>query len=154
MQTDESMVDLVAGKFVGRKNILIMGVTFKENVHDTRNSKAIALTKKLADGNFEVFIYDPFLIKNELASSSELKECFEKGIVHNLPLISFSDMHANDVKKFDGVIVFSPHDIFKGEEFSLGELKKICELNSLIFDVKGFYDKAEAEKAGFKYLTL
>jgi hypothetical protein len=49
-------------------------------------------------------------------------------------------------------VVFSPHDAFK--DHPLEELKRICTNNPLLFDIKGFYNKAVAENLGFNYITL
>lgn len=126
-EVNEKMSELVASKFVGKKNILMMGVTFKKNVPDTRNSKAQDLISHLKNGGAQVFEHDPLL---------EGKK--------DLPVDT----------KFEGIIVFSPHDEFKDKKYSLENLKEMCSVDPLIFDVQGFYNKEEAEKLGFKYLTL
>lgn len=139
-EVNESMVDLVASKFSDKKNILIMGATFKENVPDIRNSKALELLNMLKGRGKEVLIVDPILNHDKVLYKTNV------AAVGCLP----SDVEI----KFDGIIVFSPHDEFKEEEYSLKNLKSICEGDAIIFDVKGFYNKAQAEDLGFKYLTL
>ena len=42
----------------------------------------------------------------------------------------------------------------KKKKYSLENLINICEDNPIIFDIKGFYNKEEAQNLGFKYLTL
>jgi len=133
---NEYMSEFVANKLKGKKKILIMGLTFKENVPDVRNSKAKDLVDKLQEQDSEVFGHDPVL-KDGLDG-------------FNVPMVS----DWPPAERFDGVIIFSPHDEFKEDEYNLENLKNICEDNPILFDLKGFYDMTEAEKFGFKYLTL
>lgn len=127
-EVNEKMAELVASKFEDKKNILIMGVTFKENVPDTRNSKAQDLIRSL-------------------------EEIYGCQTVEHDPLLE-DKRDWPPTEKIDGIVVFSPHDEFKNKKYSLENLKAICSDNSILFDVKGFYNKEEAEKLGFKYLTL
>lgn len=134
---NESMVGFVAGKLKDSKKILILGLTFKENVPDIRNSKAKELSGRLKQQGSNVFGFDPILDDGNI-----------------------SEFGVEDVKswppqgKFDAIVVFSPHDEFKQPTYSLEKLKEICNNSPVIFDIKGFYNKAEAEELGFKYLTL
>ena len=140
-EVNESMVDLVADKFNGKKNILIMGVTFKENVPDTRNSKALELLQKIGNQNKGVLWVDPLVEP--------------KALPDEIAFLGGSLPEEEDLnEKFDGIIVFSPHDEFKTDFYNLKQLRKICEDNTLLFDVKGFYDQEEAESLGFIYKTL
>ena len=139
-KVNEKMVDLVASKFRTKKNILILGVTFKENVPDMRNSKAVELIELLGRQGKQVICVDPIL---------EVKQTPVP--VPNLRILP-EEEDLNE--KFDGVIIFSPHDLFRDETYSLRNLKSICMDDSIIFDIKGFYNRTEAEKLGFKYLTL
>jgi len=145
---NEYMAEFVAGKLAGNKRVLIMGLTFKENVPDIRNSKAKDLISQLKPRVIEIFGYDPLLneLKNEGRAifNNLLFGLPEKNIISSWP----------PSEKFQAIIVFSPHDIFKEEKYSLANLIKICGGNPVLFDIKGFYDKTEAEKLGFKYLTL
>lgn len=134
---NEYMATLVASKFKGRKSVLVMGLTFKENVPDIRNSKAGDLVNALKAEGVAVSGFDPLL-------DEKIAETF--GIPFEKNKIPLGD--------FDGIIVFSPHNVFKQNDFSLSVLRKQCSDDCLIFDVKGFYDRGEAEKLGFKYSTL
>jgi len=136
---NEYMAEFIASKLKGRNKVLIMGLTFKENVPDTRNSKAKDLIIKLKGQGSEVFGHDPLLKIEEF-----IVDHFGVSVINNWPP---SD-------KFDAVVIFSPHKIFKEEKYSLKKLKEICPDNPIIFDIKRFYQKKEAEELGFKYLTL
>ncbi|MDD2807005.1 MAG: nucleotide sugar dehydrogenase [Patescibacteria group bacterium] len=136
---NESMAKLVAGKFVGRKTVLVLGVTFKENVPDARNTKAINVMAELKKQGAEVYWHDP------IYSAKHQTQGFEK--------YKYVDSLENSTVKYDGILIFSPHSIFKN--YLLSQLQSHCLTNQpLIFDVKGFYNRAEAERLGFKYLTL
>ena len=134
----ESMPGFVASKLKGKKNILIMGLTFKENVPDTRNSKARELAAVLKEQGSAVYGFEPRVKTRE-----------------HLDYLAINVLAAWPPEvKFDAIVVFSPHDIFKGEAYSLENLMKICGADPILFDIKGQYGKAAAERAGFKYLTL
>lgn len=151
-EVNEKMAGLVANKFKDKKNILVMGLTFKKNVADIRNSKATDLILKLVEQKSKVIAFDPKL-DTHVYSLSDFGLPAE--VINNKEVILVSQLvGVGGKEKFDGVIVFSPHDEFKEDEYSLENLKKICSDKTLIFDVQGFYDKIEAEQEGFKYLTL
>jgi len=125
-----------AGKALKNSKILVMGLTFKENVPDTRNSKikdVIADLKKLA---VVVYGYEPLL------ENDGIKQEFG---VENV------DINNTD-EKFDAVIVFSPHNEFKS--ISLERLKSKMSDSPVLMDIKRFYDKEEAERLGFIYKSL
>ncbi len=135
----ESMPGFVASKLAGKKNILILGLTFKENVPDTRNSKAKELADALKEQGSAVWGIDPVVKKREHLNYFGIE------ILSDLP----------KDKNFDAIIIFSPHKVFKSEEkYSLLNLKKVCSVDSILFDIKGQNSRQEAEAAGFKYLTL
>lgn len=108
--------------------ILILGLTFKENVPDTRNSKVKDIIRYLKEYSVKIKGHDP------LANIEEFN--IEK--------------HKED-NTYDAVLVFSPHKVFK--ELTLKRLKQLMPTPILI-DIKGFYNKEEAIKEGFYYRTL
>ncbi|NUM25105.1 MAG: nucleotide sugar dehydrogenase [Candidatus Buchananbacteria bacterium] len=139
-EVNESMAGLVADKFAGKKNVLIMGITFKENVPDSRNTKALNVIKRLTAQGIKVFWHDPVF------TAKHKPEVFS-----TLPYLkSFDEI----TEKFDGILIFSPHAVFAEPKYALTNLRNICKDNSVIFDVKGFYDKTSAQNLGFTYLTL
>jgi UDP-N-acetyl-D-galactosamine dehydrogenase len=136
---NEYMVELVAKKFDGRKNILVLGITFKENVPDARNTKALEIMNRLKTNGTQVFWHDP--VYTEKHKPEEFS---------SFPYVAkLGDAQA----KYDGVLVFSPHQIFA--TYGIDSLRVSCvESEPLIFDVKGFFSREIMEKAGFKYMTL
>lgn len=104
-----------AGKVVNGASILVMGITFKENCPDIRNSRVIDIIRELQDFDIKVDVYDPW------ADKAEVKE--EYGI----------DLISEDVlqeKNYEGVVFAVAHNEFTEE--SLRALKGA----PLIYDVK------------------
>jgi len=93
-QTAELLVR--SGKSAGGARILVLGVTFKENVRDVRNSGAIELVRELERHGCSVFVYDPVL---------------GSGMIEELNLVRADDpFTANTV--YDAVILAVPHTVF------------------------------------------
>ena len=108
------------GKDLSKSKILIMGVTFKEDVTDIRNSKVADLVYALKGFNLDVEIVDP------LADNDEVQH--EYGF-------SINKTHASKV--YDAVIVAVSHQQYMqyNEEF----FKNLLSPNGLLMDLKGIY---------------
>lgn len=105
---------------VKEAKVLNLGITFKENCPDIRNSKVIDVIKQLEDYGIHVETYDPWADKIEVN---------EEYGVELLDEISSS-------KKYDAVILSVSH-----HEFLDLDLKKITEDLSVVYDVKGSLSK-------------
>lgn len=119
-------------------DVLVLGLTFKGNCPDTRNTKVIDILNELGSYEMHTSVYDP------VADKAEAKR--EYGI----DLVSKAEL-----KDFDAVLVAVDHDDFK--EYSVEDIKAMYSdknENKILFDVKGIYDKDEFEKAGFNYWRL
>lgn len=119
-------------------DVLVLGLTFKGNCPDTRNTKVIDILNELGSYEIHTSVYDP------VADKAEAKR--EYGI----DLVSKAEL-----KDFDAVLVAVDHDDFK--EYSVEDIKAMYSdknKNKILFDVKGIYDKDEFEKAGFNYWRL
>jgi len=101
-------------------NALLMGVTFKENCPDIRNSKVFDLYK-LMSKKFNIDIHDPYASKNEV---------FNK---HSLNLVDFNCLKLNG---YDCVIVCVAHSQFLNIDIS----SLVKDKNSLVYDLKGIYN--------------
>lgn len=108
-----------AKKGIKNSKVLVMGLTFKENVRDTRNSKIEKTIQKLKRKGVEVFGYDPLLSKNEV-------EKF--GIKYIKNLSSF---------KGDGIILAIIHQPF--EKISLTYLCKLMTNPPILIDIKSHF---------------
>ena len=104
-------------KIEGSK-VLILGITFKENCPDIRNSRVIDVHQELKEFGVEVDVYDPW------ASKQEVKDEYDITLINNL------------VDKYDGILLAVSHD-----EFKILNLENFKNTNAVIFDIKGIYDK-------------
>ena len=100
--------------------VLVLGVTFKENCPDIRNSKVVDVVNELEKYNLQVHIFDPW------ANPEEVKKEFGKGIIH--------ETHLRD-HDYDAVILAVAHQKFKELD-----VRALGAKNSVIFDVKAFLD--------------
>jgi len=103
-------------------NILIMGITFKENCPDIRNTKVVDVVNELKRAKCNVDIYDPY--------------CSADEVFHEYSL----EMKSFPAEKFyDGVIIAVAHDGFK--ELGIKKIKSFCKKNHVIYDLKYLFDK-------------
>ena len=105
-------------------SILILGITFKENCPDIRNTKVIDIINHLKSFNMDVSIYDP------LADPKEVKNVYDLNLTTEL-----------NEKSYDAIVLAVSHDEFHDIEFD-----KIRKDNSVLYDVKNFIgDKADGK---------
>lgn len=103
-------------------NALILGITFKENCTDIRNTKVVDIYHELKSYGIDVSIYDP------LASKEEVRREYNIDLINQL-----------ENKKYNAVILAVAHKEFK--TIPTTELTK--EQASVIYDIKSFYDKTK-----------
>jgi UDP-N-acetyl-D-glucosamine/UDP-N-acetyl-D-galactosamine dehydrogenase len=101
-------------------NILILGITFKENCPDVRNTKVVDILHTLREYNTNITIYDPW------ANPAEVKHEYGWESVKEL----------NDIQDYDAIILAVSHN-----EFKELDLSKLCKEKSVIYDVKGALPK-------------
>jgi len=99
---------------------LIMGVTFKENCPDVRNTRVVDIYHELKQYELDIDIYDPW------ANKDEVEEEYGISITN--------EMNANVV--YDAIIVAVAHDQFRNFDF-----QKVRRNNGVIYDIKGFLDR-------------
>jgi len=104
-----------AGKQIMGSNILILGITFKENCPDIRNTKIVDVYNELKEFGLEVDIYD------YEANSTEVKEEYGIDLIKKIKL------------KYDGVLLAVAHKNFS--KMDIQSIKKGPK--SIIFDIKG-----------------
>ncbi len=129
-----------AGKAPRSSKVVILGLTFKENCPDTRNSKVEDIIKKLGEYGISPVVVDPW--------ASESDAMHEYGVTLT-PLV--------DVGGADCIIIAVAHNEFKS--LTVDELKKlyredICDNEKILVDVKGLYPIREIEKSGITYWRL
>ena len=133
-----------ANKQVKGAKVAILGMTFKEDCPDVRNSKVIDIINELKEYGINVFVADPIADENEVKRE------------YGIELTKFEN-----IKNMDAVIVAVGHKEYM--ELTLESIKKLYEekpesLNSedklVLVDVKGIFDKKEAQLKNYLYWRL
>ena len=118
----------IVGKYENPK-VTFFGISYKENVGDTRESPAITIYNELTRNKIKVAIFDP-LVSTTKYKISDLEES-----------LSGSDL----------LLLFVGHKIFR--DIKLENISVLMR-NKNIFDTKNFYNKAEVSSLGFNYFSI
>ena len=105
------------GKNPGASKVLVMGITFKEDVADIRNSKVVDLIRELMDYSLNVHVVDPYASPNEVAH--------EYGI----------GMIDKPVGKYDAIVIAVGHQAYR--QYDKSALQALSKDELILFDVKG-----------------
>ena len=130
---------IAVGQAPKKSKVVILGLTFKENCPDTRNSKVDDIIQRLAEYEITPVVVDPW--------ASERDAMHEYGVT----LTRFED-----VKDADCVIVAVAHNEFKA--LSLADIKKLFksgdDAEKVLIDVKGLYKVSELKNSKMTYWRL
>jgi UDP-N-acetyl-D-galactosamine dehydrogenase len=107
---------------INNSKILIMGITFKENFADMRNSEVFNIIKKLKKYSCKINVYDPFINLNE--AKKFIKDIYIEKLKHNT---------------YDGIIIAVAHNQFK--RFGLNLIAKLGKKKKVIYDLKSIFRK-------------
>ena len=137
---DAAIKNMIAvGQAPKKSKVVILGLTFKENCPDTRNSKVDDIIKRLAEYEIKPIVVDPW--------ASDRDAMREYGVVLT---------KLEDVKDADCIIVAVAHNEFKS--LRLNDIKKLfknsADAEKVLIDVKGLYKVAELKESGMKYWRL
>jgi nucleotide sugar dehydrogenase len=124
------------GKTLRNANVAILGIAFKENVSDTRNSPSIALSERLEQVGARVSMYDPFVREASTKTGALLSAYSLETAVENAEVL----------------ILVTPHAVFK--QIDLKRLIVRVRPGATIVDTRGFWSPSECRAAGFNYLGL
>lgn len=128
-----------AGKAPKKSKVFILGITFKENCPDTRNSKVQDIITRLNEYDIFPQVCDPW-------ADAEIAK-----IAYGVDLISF-----DEIKKADCVIVAVGHNEFRS--MSMMELKKLFKESpdeeKVLIDVKSLYRMDELKASGMRFWRL
>jgi UDP-N-acetyl-D-galactosamine dehydrogenase len=127
---------IAAGKQVRGARVAILGITFKEDVPDLRNTKVVDIISELQDYGVEVLVSDPL---------ADPKEALKYYGVNLVPL--------EKIKGVDAVILAVMHRVYQAEGLQ-GIAGRCSGPNALVIDVKGCFSPAEAQKSGVTYWRL
>lgn len=136
---NDGMTDYIATKLVqklihhgknpGETTVLIMGLTFKENMADVRNSKVADLARELMEYAINVHIVDPYALPGEVARN------------YGLTLLT------EPAGPYDAVIVAVGHDAFRA--FDGAYFNKLMPEIPILFDLKGLYSAALGDRIDY-----
>jgi UDP-N-acetyl-D-glucosamine dehydrogenase len=125
-----------SGKDIRGSKVAILGLAFKANVSDTRNSPSITMAERLLELGATVSAYDPFVksvsTKNGLLrSASALEQATSNASI---------------------IVMMTPHTVFK--EITLQRLSAQVRSPATIVDTRGYWSPQECRSAGFDYIGL
>ena len=120
------------GRAPQQTKVLVMGITFKENVSDIRNSKVADLVRELMKYSVNVHIVDSHASPNEVAHE------------YNLTLMDAPSSH------YDAVVMAVGHDEYR--KLDLSYFRSIMNAQPILLDLKGMY--AKEETAGIEYWRM
>lgn len=138
---EETLKNLIsANKTVKTAKVMVMGITFKENVNDIRNSKVIDIINELKEYGLEVIVCDPIADKESVYEEYGIK---------------LTD-YKPDIKA-DAIIIAVNHNIYK-QQLTKDALKKHLltkkDKKGILIDVKGIYNKDTFKDTGILYWRL
>ncbi len=116
-------------------NVLIMGLTFKENCADIRNTRVVDIISELKEYGIEPFVYDPE------ASPVEAQKLYGLELLESPP------------KEMDGVVVAVAHDSIK-ETGAKGVMRLLKQDRGVIVDVKGIFHGDDFAGTPYRYWRL
>ncbi len=116
--------------------VIVLGLTFKENCPDLRNSKVVDVIRELKELGCEVSIHDPIADSEDAAQH------------HGLALTPWEELPASA----DAVVAAVPHRSYLA--MSLRELLSRLKRNGVFIDVKSAFDQAAVAEAGFRMWRL
>ena len=125
-----------AGKPVQGSTIAVLGLTFKEDVPDLRNTKVVDIIAELSDYGVRVIVHDP------LADPDEAR-CY-----YGLEL-----QRLEEIERVDGVIIAVNHEAYR--KMGINKIAAFCNDNvPLVLDVKGGFSAGEAAGTNIRYWRL
>jgi UDP-N-acetyl-D-galactosamine dehydrogenase len=115
-----------------------MGIAFKKNCDDIRNSKIIELAEILSKNNYKIILHDPLVDFSE-----------------NIELLKYKKMDIFTKKKnqrFDAIVLGAGHDLFN--KYNNNFYKKNLVNNGTIFDLDYFFKKNKRKHLKFNFWNL
>jgi UDP-N-acetyl-D-galactosamine dehydrogenase len=114
--------------------IWVLGLTFKENVPDVRNTKAVDVIHYLNGFDADISVWEPMISPDMISRKFGIKT-----------------QTLDEVNELDAVILINGHDAFRS--IDLKSLRAKMRTPVLI-DIKNFFNRTEAKALGFEYITL
>ena len=125
----DQVLSLMAKKHISvvGSNVLIMGLTFKENCPDIRNTRVIDLFERLESLNCNVDVYDPWVDKDEA------------NLEYGVKPVSYPEDG-----KYDAIVLAVAHDEFK--KMTVKQIRMFGKDNNVLYDIKYLLNANESDK--------
>lgn len=115
----------------------VLGLTFKENVADVRNTKVTDIITELEDYGLDVLVHDPI---------AEADTVYRE---YGIELVDEAQL-----KDLDCLVLAVPHDVFK-EKYTLDVIDTLYKNDKkVLVDIRGIFDRQQAEEIGIQYWNL
>lgn len=137
----EFIVDNVVKKLLEKNvkleeaKVQVLGITFKENVNDTRNSKVINIIKGLQNHKIKVYVKDSYVSKEQIEKEYKMK----------------IEENTNN-EKVDVLLVAVAHDEYKNLTYQ--QIDEMLNENKILFDIKNIFDREKLKSMGIDYWRL
>lgn len=115
--------------------VAILGITFKEDVPDLRNTKVIDIINELKDYGAKVLVHDPF------AEPAEARKYYGVEL-----------QQLENLKDVDAIVLAVAHAPFK--KLGMKEIAGLCKSDPVLIDVKGVFSPGHAKENGIRYWRL
>ncbi|MGM0830643.1 MAG: nucleotide sugar dehydrogenase [Bacillota bacterium] len=150
-----------ANKQINGAKVAIFGVTFKENCPDVRNTKVVDVIRELEEYGVDVKVVDPAADKDDLWREYRINLCEVEdikemdAIIFAVPHEEFKVLGLDDVKKMFGSSGYISSEVLaEVAATSENELDNFRNNNCVLIDLKGLFNRIEAENAGLIYWRL
>ena len=131
------VLDALGGKETARgKKVALLGLTFKPNTDDMRDSPAIAVAQTLTDAGVEVFAYDP----EGMEAAAPL-----------MPQVTMCDDPYTTIEGADAIAIVTEWDAFRA--LDLDRVKEIAKAPVLV-DLRNIYRADDLRARGFDYVSV
>jgi UDP-N-acetyl-D-galactosamine dehydrogenase len=114
------------GMQINEARVLIMGLSFKENCPDLRNTRVIDIINELSQYNCNIDVYDPWV------SVKESKEFYDVDLINEPPN-----------QTYDAIVLAVAHEQFK--KLGIDRIKTFAKAQHIIFDLKYLFDAASSD---------
>ena len=127
-----------AGKVIQGSKVLIMGLAYKDDVADTRETPVREIIRELEEYKVEALAFDPLLNGDDFQGQFKIK------LLRSLEEVRKA--------KVDCIILSTPHKLFR--RLSIEDLRGMQNGSPILVDIRGVFDAEQAKRAGFQYITL
>jgi UDP-N-acetyl-D-galactosamine dehydrogenase len=129
-----------AGKVVHNARVLVLGITFKENVSDIRNTRVVDIISELRDYDLKVDVYDPRVVPFEVKDE--------------IGLTMVPDPFSAE-ERYDAIVIAVPHDEFRSRTVAdFVDLLRVDNGGGVLIDVRGMLNRAAVTEQRVAYWCL